>query len=66
MNPRTNQMKSKQPNAQELEGKAPRTENGAIPKRVVAIGKNPTVTNTPVEQMRVDHHRKNIASDGGY
>jgi hypothetical protein len=66
MNPRGKQMKVKQPNVQELVGIPPQPENGAIPQRVVAIGKNPTIVNKSLNEMQTDHYRKNTASDGEY
>ena len=43
MNPRGKQLKVKQPNVAELQGVAPNPANGALPKRVIVAGKNPSV-----------------------
>jgi len=62
--PRGKQLKVDQPNVAEVPGVGPNPENGALPKRVIAIGKNPSIKSVPVGEMRTDHHRKNKSSDG--
>lgn len=63
MNKKGKQLKVVQPNVQELEGKPPHPDNGAIPKRVVVEGRNPSVKNISVSEMRTNHPRKDTVSD---
>ncbi len=63
MNPRTKQMKVKQPNVQDIDGIGPRAENGTIPARVVAVGRTSEVKSIALANMRTDHWRKGTVSD---
>ncbi len=56
-------MKVDQPNVQELEGKGPDPDNGAIPRRVVAVGRTSEIKNIAIGSMRTDQWRKETVSD---